>query len=292
MLCKRILLVVDSPEGLSRSVLHKVAQLAVPLDAEVEVFDTAFDPAVVDFAKIHDAIERRRSDLELTVDALRAESVRAYATVRWAFPPREGILQQMRDCRPDLLIVRSWKHSRLARVLFTYSDYKLIETASCLLLFIKNELLYEDARVIAAIDPMHVHDKPAALDERIVDVGAAVAGALKLPLHVYHALSVLPPGLPSARGRLRDIPEAVYEDICGAWQARARSRVRLLAESVHVPKERMHIATGNPAVLLPELVAGNSADLLVMGAVSRSWFRKALIGYTAERVLTRPIAIC
>ena len=32
---------------------------------------------------------------------------------------------------------------------------------------------------------------------------------------------------------------------------------------------------------------GNSADLLVMGAVSRSWFRKALIGYTAERVLDK-----
>lgn len=264
MQCKRILLVVDSPEGLCRGVLHKVAQLAVPFDAEVEVFDSAFDPAVVEYRKVHNAIERRRGDLELTVDALRAQKVRAYATVRWAFPPREAILQQMRDSKPDLLVVRSWKRSRLARALFTYSDYKLIETASCPILLVKNDAPYENARVIAAVDPMHLHDKPAALDERITEIGAAVAGALALPLHVYHALSPVP-----------------------SDQARAQARVRLLAKSVHVPNERIHVATGDPAVLLPGLVSGNSADLLVMGAVSRSWVAKALIGYTAERVLDR-----
>lgn len=287
MQCKRILLVVDSPEGLSRRVLHKVARLAVPFDAEVEVFHTAFDPALADNRKIHEAIERSRLDLGIIVDALRAMSVRAYATSRWAYPPREGILQQMLEYRPDLLIIRSWKHSRVARALFTYSDYKLIESGSCPVLAIKNETPYENARVIAAIDPMHMHDRPAALDERIVEVGAAVAGALKLPLHVYHALSLLPPGLPSAPARFRDIPLSIYEDMCGAWRARAQARVRLLADAVHVPEERIHIATGDPAALLPELVAGSCGDLLVMGAVSRSWFGKALIGYTAEKVLDR-----
>jgi universal stress protein E len=285
--CKRILLVADNPEGLSRSVLHKVAQLAKGFDAEVAVFGTAFDPALLEHGKIHDAIERRRSDLELMVEALREEKVRGYAAVRWAFPPREGVIEQLAQYQPDLLVITSQRHSRLARALFTYSDYKLIETALCPILVIKNDQPYAGARVIAAIDPMHVHDKPAELDERIVAIGSSVAGVLKLPLHVFHALWTLPPGLPSSPGRLRDVPAGVYEDICGAWQARAESRARLLAEAVHVPKQRVHIATGDPAVLLPELAAGSGNDLLVMGAVSRSWLKKALIGYTAERVLDR-----
>ncbi len=287
MRCNRILLVADNPEGFSRGVLHKVAQLATGFDAEVEVLGTAFDPALVEPEKVRGAIERRRSEIDLTVNSLREEAVSAHATVRWAFPPRDGIIQQMREHEPDLLIITSRRHPRLARILFTYSDYKLIETAPCPILVIKNDQPYENARVIAAIDPMHVHDKPGELDERIVEIGSSVAHVLKLPLHVYHALSILPPGVPSSPDQLRDIPATVYENICGAWQAKAESRVRRLAEAVSVPKQRIHIATGNPAVLLPELVAGSCADLLVMGAVSRSWLKKALIGYTAESVLDR-----
>src|SRR5436305_412059 len=121
MLWKRILLVVDTPEGFGRDVLRKVAQVATGLKAEVEVFDTAFDSALADHDKVHEAIERKRADLELTVDALRAEHVHAHSAVRWAYPPRDGIIQQLRLYKPDLVIIRSRKHSPLARMLFTYS---------------------------------------------------------------------------------------------------------------------------------------------------------------------------
>ena len=144
-------------------------------------------------------------------------------------PARDGI-KEIDAYQPDLLILKSGKHTFLERMLFTYSDYKLIETAQCPILVIKSGRPYADARVIAAVDPMHAHDKPAELDRHIVGAAIAIATALKLPVHLFHACSQLPPGLPTDKP-LREIPQAVYEDICGIWQAKTRARVSALAEA-------------------------------------------------------------
>ena len=281
---KRILLVGDASWVSTRAALHKVGQFASTAAAEIEVFDSVFDPALTDEKKVHEALARRRAELEPVAQALRTKCTNTHVSVRWAFPPRDGIIQQVRSFRPDLVVLRSRSHSRLARLLFTYSDYKVIETVRCAILVIKNDRPYKDARVIAAIDPMHTHDKPAALDERILDAGASIAAATNLPLHVYHACASLPPDLPT-RHRLREIPAEVYEDIYGGWQRRVEARVRGLAEAARVPERHVHLETGDAAELLPRFIAPESGDLLVMGAVSRSCIKKALIGYTAERVL-------
>jgi len=52
-----------------------------------------------------------------------------------------------------------------------------------------------------------------------------------------------------------------------------------------VPEQHIHVEAGDALTLLPRFVTPDSSDLLVMGAVSRSCIRKALIGYTAETVL-------
>jgi len=282
---KRILLVADAPGGLHRGVLQKIAHLAGSLGAEVEVLDCAFDPTLTEGAEIRAAIERRREELAVIARVLEESSVRARATVLWAYPAREGVIRQVRRSRPDLLVIGSRKRARLARALFTYSDYKLIETVPCPVLVIKNERPYDDGtRVIAAVDPMHTHDNPGILDERIVDLGTTLSQALGLPLHIFHACSLLPQGLPR-EVRLRDLPEAVHADICGAWQAKAESRVRQLAEASRIPERQVHLTLGEPVELLARFVGKGSGDLLVMGAVSRSKLRKVMIGHTAEKVL-------
>jgi universal stress protein E len=259
---RHIMFFVDKHCGLERGLVEKVACLARGLGAEVEVFDCIFDPLVSDSQKIQDAIEERCVELGTVVQFFRELSVHARATVHWAHPPRDGVIRQIRKQPPDLLVIQSKRHSRLARLLLTYSDYKLIETVPCPLWVLKNVKPYDGGRVIAAVDPMHAHDGPAVLDERIVGIAAIVSRAMGMPLHLYHACL--------------SRPEAVQK---------AEHGVRQLARSGCVPDQQVHIATGDPATLLPQFVHAEFADLLVMGAASRSRIRKALIGHTAEKVL-------
>jgi universal stress protein E len=50
-------------------------------------------------------------------------------------------------------------------------------------------------------------------------------------------------------------------------------------------RTRTHLASGNPATVIPRLARELGAGIVVMGALSRSGLSRVFIGNTAERVL-------
>jgi universal stress protein E len=52
-----------------------------------------------------------------------------------------------------------------------------------------------------------------------------------------------------------------------------------------VPRTRAHLVEGNPSEQIPRLAKKLGADIVVMGALSRSGLGRIFIGNTAERVL-------
>jgi universal stress protein E len=68
---------------------------------------------------------------------------------------------------------------------------------------------------------------------------------------------------------------------------RIESDVLKLAAAHGLPAERVHLVQGSATEVLPRAVVDLRADLVLMGAVSRSRFEELFIGSTAERVLDR-----
>jgi universal stress protein E len=66
----------------------------------------------------------------------------------------------------------------------------------------------------------------------------------------------------------------------------ARSLAQLL-EPYGVPPDRQHVETGRPADGIVAFATDRNADLVVMGAVSRSRLERFFVGSTAESVLDR-----
>jgi universal stress protein E len=65
------------------------------------------------------------------------------------------------------------------------------------------------------------------------------------------------------------------------------SALNELAGKFEIPEDRVHLRAGDTADLLPHLVREYAADLVIMGAVSRSRLEQAIIGSTAENSLDR-----
>jgi hypothetical protein len=61
--------------------------------------------------------------------------------------------------------------------------------------------------------------------------------------------------------------------------------VERLAQRALVPRSRCHVEMGSVASELDSVIARTRADIVVMGAVSRSTLRRLIVGNTAERVL-------
>jgi hypothetical protein len=168
---------VASPGGVDPGTMEKTVQVSSALDAEFELFYCAFDADVARpgrFATrgahedIHQFVEQRHQQLEYNAQRLRAWGVRVRTSIRWDSPTYQGIVRQVLRHKPKLLIVQSTRRGRAGRLLPTHTDYKLIESCSCPLLLIKTQRPYANPSLIAAVDPEHGHNKPAALDDEIL----------------------------------------------------------------------------------------------------------------------------
>lgn len=293
MLARHIMVAMPAPGAMGPIEVGKICALARALDAQVELFRCVYDASVARpglFARrgeresIQELVERPRRDLEVLAERMRAAGARVRTSVRWDSPAYAGIVRQVLRHKPLLLIAHPTHRGPTARRLLGRTDFKLIETCPCPVLFIKTRRPYTDAVVLAAVDPNHAHDKPAALDAGILGWADRLCDALPARLVLFNAHL---PWDQAARAepQLRDAPEVVRADVAAALQDRLEAGALTLAQEYAVPRQRVRIAEGPVPKELPRFAWQVMADIVVMGAVSRSRLGRLLIGHTAEQVL-------
>jgi universal stress protein E len=253
--------------------MDKICKLAAGLDAQLEIFHCIYDADVARPGRfgtrgaaedIHEFIERRRQQLEVIAGRLRGRGLSVRTGIRWDYPAHEGIVRQVLRHRPDLLIAGTTASGRWR---LTRTDFRLIETCPCPVLFMKTRRPYADVVIAAAVDPALAHGKPAALDREILDSASRLRDALAARLLVFHART--------AHARAGRTAEEIEPD---RW-------LLMLAGRYHIPHQRVHVLEGPPAQALPRLAERQMTDIVVVGAQARSPLRRALIGHTAERIL-------
>lgn len=202
-------------------------------------------------------------------------------TASWDFPPHEAIVRRARAIKADLVVAATRHHRFGARLILTNTDWELIRQCPVPVLLVKTRGSYDKAVVLAAVDPFHAHARPADLDSSLIDTGKRFAKLLRGNLQVFHAfmplMSVEPiPGAPPVM-MPPDAEEAHSELIARAVQD--------LAARADVPSRYCHVCMGDVASELTTAARRIGADLVVMGAVSRSALARFFIGSAAERVL-------
>ena len=270
------MLAIPTPGGLSPIAMAKVCKLAAGLGAQLEVFHCIYDAEVGrpgrfasrgPQADIREFIEHRRRQLELIAGQLRSRGISVRTSVRWDHPVHEGIVRQVLRHEPDLLIAGATERGHTG-LLLTRTDFKLIETCPCPVLFMKSRTPYADVVIAAAVDPELAHGKPAELDLEILDCAGRLRDALSGSLLMFHA---------------RDTQ--AHPGHAALLEPGADSALFTLAQRYDIPRRRVHALDGHPAQALARLARQQVADIVVMGAVERSRLRRALIGHTAERLI-------
>ena len=152
----------------------------------------------------------------------------------------------------------------------------------CRLLFVRTRRPYRRPAVLAAVDPSHA-DKPAQLDEDILDAGGSLARALRGTLHVVHAH---PSVLNGSRATDAFTPTQAAR-INAEFAASAKAQLNRLLESTGIPRNRRHLSGQAAADAIAAAARETSSTIVVMGALSRSGLKGMFIGNTAERLLDR-----
>jgi universal stress protein E len=243
-----------------------------------------FSPPSATVQEFHDAVmSAHRAVLERYVGRAEAAGVPAICEALWGTPFHEIVLGRVAATQPDLLVKHSVHHSRIERTLFTGSDWHLIRECPAPLLLVKAPDRLVNTKILVCVDPLHAHDKPAALDHRLLRTAAYLAGALDGEVHALHVFSIPTPVtvVGDAYIAAATVPPAE------ATVAAATAAFRQLMAVHSMPEARAHLRVGAPARDILAEARELDAGLVVMGAVSRGRLDRWFVGNTAEAVLDR-----
>lgn len=292
----RILAVLD-PTSTAQPALAKAVTLARRSGATLELFVCDFDPSlsgqpVFDTERLRQLREEfmteRLEYLEELADELRGEEIAVETHVHWENPLYRGIVRRVEESSPDLVVKDTHHHGALRRTLFTNTDWSLIRTCPVPLLLAKTPDWPARPKIVAALDPGHLGDKPAALDHDILDWTTLIAERMDGEAHAVHAF--FPAALLAATTGMAGMPMiggVTAAEIVESERRRLGEVLSGIVATHDLAPGRVRLEQGAASEVLPRFVETLGAALLVMGAVSRSRLQEVFLGSTAERVLDR-----
>jgi len=281
---KTILVVVDPHTADEQPVLERAAWLAAKTGAALELFACDYD-ADIDSGRIatvripepgarEQLLLRHRRHLESFATPLRGRGLAVTVSVAWDYPLDEAVAKRAAAARPWLVAKDTHHHNVLQRTLLSNIDWNLIRDCPAPLLLVKARAIAERPTVLAAVDPVHEHDKPAQLDDAIYKFSADLCARTGATLRLVHAVA-MPLGV--------ELPPNVQALVA----AEHRRALESFVTTHPVPGVNVHVLEGLAHQCLQHAAAEQHADFLVMGAVARRGIKKVLIGSTAARVLDR-----
>jgi len=279
-----ILVVVDPTAGTHQPALERAAWLAKQAGARLELFACDYDPdldsgpaATVwtpDSAARDRFLSRLRGNLEELAAPLHKQGLKVTVDAVWDHPFDLAIVKKAAAHDYWLVAKDTHHHNLLQRTLLSNVDWHLIRDCPVPLLLVKDRKLAAEPNVLAAVDPVNEHDKPAALDDRIFGFAQDLARVLRGHVHVVHSYAT-PMGA--------ELPPDVVKVIAQEHRA---AMARFL-DTHAVLGGRSHLYEGLAHECLQKAANEHAADFVVMGAVARRGLKRLFIGSTAERVLDR-----
>lgn len=275
------IMVVIEPDQDKQLALDKAVRLARVSGAELELLVCDHSPYLEDgyyfdplqAARLREEhVANNRQLLENMAGVIRGQGFHVSVDALWGNPPYRAIVKKVLDSKPDLLVQSSRHHEKIARLLLSHQDWQLLRYCPCPLLLVKDQSWPEHPVFVVAVDPTHVNDKPAELDTQLTAAAVRLAEVTEGSVHVFHSCYQ-----PPVSGMY---PVRVDLDLYKQKTAELLSAFSLSDDQLHVVDEDVKKS-------LPVLLKDLHANVLVMGAVSRSAVDRFLVGSTAERLLDR-----
>ena len=288
----RVLAVID-PTVTEQPAMHRAGWLAEQAGAELHLLvcyyneylsgDRLFDSPSLEKAR-GELMDGQSKHLEELAEPFRGSGVVVKTSAIWDHPLHEGIVRHAVACDADIVFKDTHHHSSLSRALLTNTDWNLIRTCPIPLWLVKPHDVGSTPTFVAAIDPMNEHDKPAALDDEILQVCKTLAGDVNGTVHAFHSYD---PRIAVATATANAyIPVSLpFDEIEQQMHEEHEKRFKEVITFHGIDEDHAHLVAGLTHEELPEVAEKLDADVVVMGAVARNRWKRLFIGATAERTL-------
>jgi len=274
---KRVVAIVE-PGAESQPALERVKYLAKYMDFELMLIACDYSQYLVEGYYFSEAelpglrkeyLDERKELLEVLAEPLREGGLTVTTEAIWSHPRYRAIQDVVENYQPDLVIHHARKHAALSRVVLTNDDWQLARHCTAPLLVVKEKSWKEKPVILAGVDPMHGRHKPSGLDHRILDTGKMLADKTGGDLYAAHAYGQFP--------------------LSGVYPADAENQHRAafneLTQEYGLTDTHSLLVDEAPEYAMKKLEEDLDADLVIVGAISRSIVIDVFIGSVTEKVL-------
>jgi len=220
-------------------------------------------------------VAERHDAVAVLASGIARRGFEAVGQAVWEYPLDEAVAKHARAESSDLVVLAP----EMAAHGLTPTEWRLVTSCAAPVLVASPPGKKAYGKIVAAVDPFHLHAKPAELDRSILSYARRLAEKQAAELAVVHCYTP---------------PEHLGGELADA--ARTESKIRrealerLVAEA-GLPKSVARLEGGGaPHMLLRRMAERGEADLIVMGALARGRLEEWFIGSTAERVLNGSVA--
>lgn len=289
----RTVLCVIEFDNYPKVVVARAAWLAKQNNCELELLTSDPVPRLLGETYIYlleseliaDSIRSAHDEqMDALVEIAEAAGVVVHQTISRARSVVDMVRARATKIDPLFVVKGTHYHSPSERASLGHVDWQLIRKLNAPLWFVKPEDWKDQPVIVAAVDPMHSHDKPASLDRRIIEVAQRIAaqcdGSLEV-LHTYQRLDAI-----GSRAMRRFKPVKLpIDEIDEKIRSEHSKALEAFAKKSGLPSDAVHQLPGRAEELLPAFARTKGASLVVMGALARTGLKKRIIGSTAARVL-------
>ena len=290
---KNRILVLVEPDNRPSAIVERAAWLAKLLDCDLDLL--LCDPSVSalgdrffvsnEAREIGEKIEHaQREIIDALADDARQHGVTVTANVLDERPIADAVLARALDSDPLIVMKGTQYHSIAERTIMLDTDWQLIRKCPYPLWLVKPGKFQAEPMIVAAVDPTHEHDKPAKLDQKIIDAAKSIATPIEGDVHLFHTYERLV-GVGTEVSKTLKAVKIPIDKIEKRMQKEHRDALDALAQKNDFDKKHTHQLPGRTRELLPTFARSHNADLIVMGALARWGIKRMVIGSTAERVL-------
>jgi universal stress protein E len=286
---RRILVAIKDLDGKHLPAVLKAAQLARAYGAALELFHGLTAPLYTDGIALsqqglgsleQDVRQSALRRLEGIADQLRMHSIRVTVCAEWDYPSHEAIIRRALATKADLIVASLQPGRHRLPWQLRLTDWELVRLSPVPVLLVKNSHPYRHPAVLAAIDPGHAHAKPLRLDQTILKISKTLSTTLRGTLHAVHAYARFPMG---------SYPEGMsgraVQGLAEEAEHLATLRFQRALKPMRIARARQFLIARQPMAAIEEAARKSRSAIVVMGAISRSGYKRLLIGNTAERIL-------
>ncbi len=262
-------------------------------DSQVELFSHSYSAAVegstlFDQERHQQVVQSLLRDVEKglqsNADKLMQQGIEAGADVCWSRDEAQALVRKVLRFEPDLVLHAPDTHPDLLHRLLGAPEWRLLRYCPAPLLLSKKPQWSERPVIAAAIDPFHLDDQSAELDQLIMAHAQALAKSIDGELHILHVYQTLPHSAIFDEHLVMDY-EALQKKVREEHRARIQELIQPLDLSVDDPC--VHLLEGELSHVVPTWSERTGVDVLVMGSLARGFLDRMLLGSSAERLLDR-----